>query len=278
MSADDKVAETNLIVSETRGVTTRSSSLAKRGLNLIQSESQMSQKLKRPQVVFNRLGMAFRLIPAGEFIMGGPQSALTGHGPCHRVHISQSFYLGSHLVTQGQWEAVMGRNPSHFKGGPEHPVERVSWDDVQQFLQRLNEREATGTYRLPSEAEWEYACRAGSTTAYYLGEDVDQLDAYGWYGGKMESTQPVGQKLPNAWGLHDLLGNVWEWCHDGRRTYTVAAVVDPMGPTEAGAERAIRGGSWNSPAHGVRERCAFAPDARYGHIGFRCLRAGASQP
>ena len=273
MRAEDNVEDKSLVLSDPRGVTTGSSSLARRGLNLIQSESTISLALKSPQVVFNRLGMAFVRIPAGEFIMGESKSALTVNRPCHRVKISQPFYLGRHLVTQAQWEAVMGSNPSHFQGRPEHPVERVSWDDIQAFLRQLNEREAIGPYRLPTEAEWEYACRSGSTTPYSLGEEADQLKDYSWYGGSTESTQPVGHKWPNAWGLHDMLGNVWEWCHDGRRTYTVDAVVDPMGPTGAGADRAIRGGSWNSAAHGVRERCGFAPDTRYGHIGFRCLRS-----
>jgi len=273
MRAEDKVEDKSLVLSDPRGVTPGSSSLARRGLNLIQSDRTIRLALKSPQVVFNSLGMTFRLIPAGEFIMGESKSAHTCHLPCHRVKISQPFYLGTHLVTQAQWEAVMGSNPSHFQGRPEHPVERVSWNDVQQFLRQLTEREHMGPYRLPTEAEWEYACRAGSTPFYSCDEEADQLQDYGWYGGSTESTQPVGQKWPNAWGLHDMWGNVWEWCHDGRRPYTGETVVDPMGPTAAGADRAIRGGSWNSPAHGVRERCGFAPDTRYGHIGFRCVRS-----
>jgi formylglycine-generating enzyme required for sulfatase activity len=273
VSAEENVEDKSLILSDPRGVTTPSSNLARRGLNLIQSDRMISLTLKSPQVVFNSLGMAFSLIPAGEFIMGESKSALTCQLPCHRVKISQPFYLATHLVTQAQWEAVMGSNPSHFQGRSEHPVERVSWTDVQQFLRRLTDREHMGTYRLPTEAEWEYACRAGSTTSYFCGEEADQLQDYSWYGGSTESTQPVGRKWPNAWGLHDMWGNVWEWCHDGRRTYTGDGVVDPMGPTEAGADRAIRGGSWNSPAHGMRERCGFAPDTRYGHIGFRCARS-----
>lgn len=270
MNAEDKSEEKSLILSDTRGVMTPSSSLVKRGLTLIQLASKTGLVLKSPQVVFNRLGMAFILIPAGEFIMGDSKSARPLKHPCHRVEISQPFYLGMHPVTQAQWEAVMGGNPSHFKGNPEHPVERVSWHDIQQFLRQLNERKDIGTYRLPTEAEWEYACRAGSTT-YDFGEDADQLKDYSWYGGSTASTQPVGQKLPNAWGLHDMLGNVWEWCHDGRRQYTMDAVVDPIGPTESGSDRVIRGGSWNSPAHGVRDRFGFDPGSRYGHIGFRCL-------
>jgi formylglycine-generating enzyme required for sulfatase activity len=252
---------------------TLSSSLVDRGLNLAQFGSEIGVELESPKVVFNRLGMAFIRIPAGAFTMGNAKSALTCHLPCHRVKISQPFDLGMHLVTQAQWEAVMGNNPSHFKGYPEHPVERVSWDDIQQFLHRLNEHEAFGTYRLPTEAQWEYACRAGSTSSYRLDEDTDQLQDYAWYGGRAASTQPVGQKLPNAWGLHDMLGNVWEWCHDGCRQSTVDEVLDPIGPTEADADRVIRGGSWNSPAHAVHERFGFAPGSRYGHIGFRCLRS-----
>ena len=277
MSADDKPEETSLILSNARGVMTPSSSLVNRGLNLAQFGSEIGVELESPKVVFNRLGMAFIRIPAGEFMMGAEKSALTCHLPCHRVKISQPFYLGMHLVTQAQWEAVMGSNPSHFKGQLERPVERVSWDDIQEFLHQLNEREALGAYRLPTEAQWEYACQAGSTSGYGLNEDADQLQDYAWYGGSTASPQPVGQKLPNAWGLHDMLGNVWEWCHDGRRQYTVDEMVDPIGPAEAGADRVIRGGSWNSPAHAVYERFEFAPDSRYGHIGFRCLRSGPSQ-
>ncbi len=273
MSAEDPSAEQSLMLSVTRGATTCASRVVTRGLHLLQSAHQISRVLARPHVVENSLGMLFILIPEGEFLMGEATSTRPGHLPCHRVTISQPLYLGMYPVTQAQWEAVMGNNPSHVQGRPAHPVEQVSWDDVQQFLHQLNAREDLRTYRLPTEAEWDYACRAGAPPPDDSGDEVAQLTAYGWYGGSRESTQPVGHKLPNAWGVHDMVGNVWEWCHDGRRTSTVEAVVNPLGPTEAGADRVIRGGSWNTPAHGVGERFGFAPDSRYGHIGFRCARS-----
>ena len=129
----------------------------------------------------------------------------------HRIEISQAFYLGKYEVTQAQWKDVMGKNPSGFKGD-NRPVEEVSWEDVQEFIRRLNAREQGVTYRLPTEAEWEYAARAGSTTAYSFGDDTLQLGEYAWYWENADgTTHPVGQLKPNAWGLYDMHGNVWEW-------------------------------------------------------------------
>ena len=173
--------------------------------------------------------MEFVLIPAGTFRMGSPDSdteAYSDERPAHRVTISQPFYLGMYPVTQEQWEEVMGNNPSNFKDTPYHPVESVSWDDVQAFLCKLNEQEGRGDYRLPTEAQWEYACRAGTETPRYH-PDVNTI---AWYERNSNGhPQPVGQKLPNAWGLYDMLGNVGEWCHDGGRIYTADAIVNPMG-------------------------------------------------
>ena len=242
-----------------------------------------------PPTFTNSIGMELVLIPAGTFMMGThieELDAIAGgdasyrdwiahEAPQHRVHISQPFYLGKYPVTQAQWEAVMGTNPSRFKENPNHPVEQVSWFDVLAFLQKLNNLEGGRNYRLPTEAQWEYACRAGTYTPRYH-EDVD---AIAWYSANSESqtvlTHPVGQKLPNAWGLYDMLGNIWEWCRDGKRDYTADTVTDPIGPIEAYTCRAIRGGSWDSPGR-VRvaraaDRLARHPrDGKASYLGFRC--------
>jgi formylglycine-generating enzyme required for sulfatase activity len=224
--------------------------------------------------------MEFVLIPAGTFMMGSLDSdteANEDEKPAHRVTISQPFHLGKYPVTQAQWKAVMGDNPSHFSGlfrrKPNHPVENVSWDDVQAFLRKLNEREGGGDYRLPTEAQWEYACRAGTETPRYH----QDIDAIAWYTvNSSGQTHPVGQKLPNAWGLYDMLGNVYEWCHDGRQTYTSTSVIDPIGPTDAGAERVLRGGSWSLVAQVVRAayRFVYDPGHRVADLGFRCASSG----
>ena len=223
----------------------------------------------------NSIGMEFVLIPAGTFMMGSPTSE-EGRGndeTQHQVRISQGFYLGKYEVTQGEWEAVMGSNPSYFKGNPKLPVEQVSWNDVQEFIRKLNEREGREVYRLPSEAEWEYACRAGTS-----GDYAGNLDAMGWYdknaGGK---THAVGEKSPNGWGLYDMHGNVWEWCEDWYEEsyYQKSPSEDPRGPSE-GSGRVIRGGGWGSDAVSCRSayRNIFVPGSRSVSLGFRLLRIG----
>jgi formylglycine-generating enzyme required for sulfatase activity len=164
-------------------------------------------------------------IPAGEFMMGSPDSdkdAFSQEKPQHQVRITKPFYLGKYLVTQEQWEAVMGNNPSQFRG-PKNPVEQVSWDVCQEFVKKLNAKSGPGggKFQLPSEAQWEYACRAGSTTHYFFGDDKPyglpdkELDDYAWYDKNSgRKTHPVGAKKPNAWGLYDMHGNVEEWCQD----------------------------------------------------------------
>jgi formylglycine-generating enzyme required for sulfatase activity len=152
------------------------------------------------------------LIQPGSFTMGDDGGDGSAEKPAHKVTISKPFYLGKYEVTQDQWEAVMGANPSYFKG-PENPVEDVSWDDCQKFLKKLNERlpGTGGTVRLPTEAEWEYACRAGTTTKYSFGDTRSDLGEYAWYGGNSHNkNHPVGEKKPNAWGLYDIHGNVCE--------------------------------------------------------------------
>ncbi len=223
----------------------------------------------------NSIGMEFVLIPAGTFMMGSPDSDTEAHKnekPAHRVTISQPFYLGKYPVTQAQWEAVMGNNPGVFTGDPNRPVEYVSWNEVQEFLHMLNEREGGGDYRLPTEAQWEYACRGGTETPRYHAD----VNAIAWYeGNSNRQTHPVGQKLPNAWGLYDMLGNVHEWCHEGRQNYTADAVIDPIGPT-ASAVRVLRGGSWNYSAQFVRAAFRYRPlpGYRFVNLGFRCASSG----
>ena len=193
----------------------------------------------------------FCYIPTGEFMMGEK-------GNQRRVTISKEFYLSKFPVTQAQWQAVMGNNPSHFKDDPNLPVEKVSWDDCQQFLNKLNERIGKKLYRLPTEAEWEYACRAGSTGTYCFGDEESKLREYGWYSENSGSkTQPVGKLKPNVWGLYDMHGNVLEWCDDWY--------------DDSKTQRVLRGGSWIvSPGY---LRCANRgrsdPPGRNFSVGFR---------
>ena len=199
----------------------------------------------------NSIGMKFKLIPAGTFKMGSdfakPQPFLTHFESIHQVKHTRSFLLGSYEVTQDQYRRVMGENPSEYRG-LQNPVERVSWDDAVEFCHKLSElpeeKAAGNVYRLPTEAEWEYACRAGTETEYCFGSDISQLGDYAWSSGNSgDQPHPVGQKKPNAWGMYDMHGNVSEWCQDWHGQYASGLVVDPKGPT-TGEYRVTRGGSW----------------------------------
>ena len=194
--------------------------------------------------------------------------------PSHQVRITKAFEIGKYELTQAQWQAVMETNPSKFKGS-NLPVDNVSWQDAQQFLEKMNDRNDGYRYRLPTEAEWEYAARARTTGAY-----AGSLDAMGWYDRNSGSqTHPVGQKQPNAWGLYDVHGNVWEWVEDwyGARYYRSSPASDPTGPP-AGLFRVLRGGSWSDDA--VYSRITFRSVAAPGYaqgtsdvdIGFRYVR------
>jgi formylglycine-generating enzyme required for sulfatase activity len=222
----------------------------------------------------NSIGMKFVLIPDGTFEMGSPNGG-DDETPVHQVTISQPFYLGTYQVTQAQWEAVMGSNPSRFKGDANCPVESISWNDVQEFIKRLNAKEGDNTYRLPTEAEWEYAARAGTITAYSFGADRALLDQYGWYNGNSGGkTHPVGQLKPNPWGLYDMHGNVGEWVEDWYADkYPSEHQTDPKGPKE-GSLRVLRGGSFYDSPGGLRsaDRVGRRPESRLGGYGFRCVR------
>ena len=230
-------------------------------------------------VVFDE--MEFVGIPPGEFLMGSTSRHARGNEqPVTRVRISRGFYLGKTEVTQAEWQAVMGNNPSEFSGCGRCPVEKVSWEDVQVFMGRLNARSGGERYRLPTEAEWEYAARAGTTTDTYAGDLTNPrgndpvLNGIAWYiGNSGDRTHPVGQKAPNGFGLHDMLGNVWEWVGDWYGDYPGGTVTDPAGPG-SGSRRVIHGGSWCYFARCCRSafRNRILPGSRKFNLGFRLLR------
>ncbi len=216
----------------------------------------------------NSIGIDFVRIPSGAFSMGsGSRGAESHERPPHEVTIGRPFYMATTEVTQAQWMAVIGSNPSRFQGN-DRPVERVSWNDAKEFIRRLNAREGGTRYRLPTEAEWEYACRAGTT-----GDRHGDLASVAWYAPTSRGmTSPVAQKQPNAWGLFDMLGNVYEWCEDWKGAYPSGRVTDPRGPT-TGSFRVARGGSWLVHANRARPdfRDFFAPDERRDDLGFRVV-------
>jgi formylglycine-generating enzyme required for sulfatase activity len=225
----------------------------------------------------NSICMEFVKIPAGNFLMGSNES--TTEGPIHNVTIRKPFLLGKYPVTQEQWKAVMGDSPSRFKGD-ELPVEQVSWNDALEFIKKLNQTEETDEYRLPSEAEWEYACRAGVTNRYCFGDEESKLGDYAWYndnsGGE---TQPIGQRKPNFWGLHDMHGNIWEWVQDCWHENYNQAPSDGSAwanPRENGgnSSRVKRGGGWYQYARFCRSasRNCGCTGSHYGYVGFRLLR------
>ena len=224
------------------------------------------------------LSMEFVWIEPGVFQMGSDDGS-SNERPVHEVEISRGFWLGKYEVTQGEWEAVMGSNPSDYKGDARRPVEHISWNDVQGFIAKLNAAAGSDVYRLPTEAEWEYACRAGTTTAYgYQVRDPNpSLGDYAWYSGNNSpsGTKVVGGKKPNDWGLHDMHGNVWEWVQDwyGRNYYNNSPRVDPPGP-DTGSHRVIRGGSFRNDAQYLRSaaRNGNSPGGRHDDIGARLLR------
>lgn len=224
----------------------------------------------------NSIGMKFVLIPAGSFSMGcneGMEPCAVSELPRHRVTISRPFYMGVYEVTQREWEAIMGNNPSRSRG-PTNPVDSVSWEDAQDFIRRLNKREGTKIFRLPTEAEWEYAVRAGSETVFFFGNDEKDLEHYAWYDVLPDKagTLPVGQKKPNPWGLYDVYGNADEWTQDwfGKTYYEESPETDPPGAS-SGIYRVLRGGSWAATAWYCRSatRNVLQPDLRMPYFGLR---------
>ncbi len=225
-----------------------------------------------PPTYKNSIGMEFVLIPAGTFEMGSTKGD-KDEQPVHTVTISKPFYMGKYEVTQAQWQEIMGSNPSLFQGDGSRPVEQVWFDVVQDFIGKLNAKEGKNHYRLPTEAEWEYAARAGTTTAYSFGDDAAQLGEYAWYKDNASGqTHPVGQKKPNAWGLYDMHGNVWEWVQDWYQRYSPEAVTDPQGP-QSGTHRSRRGGAWNNFAKICRSANRYSVAGfRDDFLGFRLVR------
>jgi formylglycine-generating enzyme required for sulfatase activity len=303
------------------------------GLALVSRGSAQETDMEHPKEITNSIGMKLVLIPNGTFTMGSPSGEVDRQEDetQHEVTISQDYYLGAFEVTQAQYERVTGKNPSYFQGekvaerhprnereskdvdSSNHPVEQVTWVNAVDFCRRLSElpeeKKAGRVYRLPSEAEWEYACRAGSQTAYSSGDDETRLGEYAWFGnnsGDKEidtravwnrlsntpekyretllssgcKTHPVGGKKPNAWGLYDMHGNVGEWCSDRYYAYPEGAVTDPVGPQEVGRTRVYRGGNWINGAPGCRSslRSNGYPTDNGGAPGFRVALSSLGIP
>ncbi len=243
--------------------------------NLIQIHEKVTY-VEEKETSINTIDMEFVLIQPGEFDMGSRANE-TGRydheGPFHHVTISEAFYLGKYEVTQKQWHEIMDY-PSYFKGD-DLPVENVSWDEVQEFIKKLNEKENTHKYRLPSEAEWEYAARAGTNTRYSFGDDDSKLGKYAWCDENSGGKHPVGKKKANPWGLYDMHGNVWEWVQDTwHDTYNSAPIDGSAWEDGVSAHRVLRGGSGLFFAENCRSafRTYRAPDDCYVYLGFRLLK------
>jgi formylglycine-generating enzyme required for sulfatase activity len=245
-----------------------------------------------PKEITNSIGIKLVLVPKGTFMMGSPESDVNRqkNETQHEVTISKGYYLGVYEVTQAQYEKVIGKNPSLYQGvivGNENadlPVENVSWHDAVEFCKKLSdlpeEKKAGRVYRLPTEAQWEYACRAGSKTAYSFDDEEGLLPEYGWFDrNSSDRTHTVGLLEPNAWGLYDMHGNVWEWCSDWYGEYPKGAVRNPTGP-KVGSDRVCRGGSWDFEAANCRS--AFRnwnyPSLRLDYYGLRVALSSSRIP
>ena len=233
------------------------------------------------ELTVKEVKQTFRWIEAGWFLMGSPsdEPERFDRETQHKVTLTQGYWLAESACTQALWMAVMGENPASFKEGLNNPVEQVSWDNVQDFLSKLNQLIPDLNAYLPSEAEWEYACRAGTTTPFSFGDNItpeqvnyDGNNPYnnGEKGLYRKKTVPVKSLPPNDWGLYEMHGNVWEWCDDRYGDYSSEPVTNPTGATD-GTSRVLRGGSWLNFARGTRSafRNDYSPDLRYRYIGFR---------
>jgi len=235
---------------------------------------QVQEKRDPPKYFTNSIGMKFVWIPPGSFMMGSPteEKDRNANETQHKVTLTKGFYMGVYTVTKEQWKAVIGNTPSPSKRQKNLPVETISWVDCQDFIKKLREKDKKG-YRLPTEAEWEYACRAGTTTRFFFGDTISSKQANFGKFKKGESplrTTPVGSFPANAWGFHDMHGNVWQWCQDWFGEYPQKDVVDPQGP-ENGGERVIRGGSFTDLPQHLRSanRHKYEPSGRDHVVGFR---------
>ena len=246
----------------------------------------LKQELTRrlPETYADSVGIQMKLIMPGTFTMGSPPTESGHHsdeGPPRAVTITRPFYMSVHEVTQAQWRSVMDTEPwrgeTSSRESPDLAASWVSWDDAMVFCRKLSAMTGTAV-RLPTEAEWEYACRAGTTTAYSFGDDASKLGDYAWYSENAfdkdeKYPHPVGRKQPNAWGLYDMHGNVWEWCADWYAdSYANADARDPKG-SASGSARVLRGGSWFTSPQYCRAayRRWITPDYRYDGIGFRVV-------
>jgi formylglycine-generating enzyme required for sulfatase activity len=228
-----------------------------------------------PNPATNSAGAAIELVPLTNMVLIKPGTFVRIRQP---VTITREFWLGKHEVTQGEYAALMGKNPSHFQGDSNRPVEKLTYFDAQAYCAAVSARERqagrlpTGyEYRLPSEAEWEYACRAGTTNQFSFGDDPQGTDAFAWTSENSESTtHPVGLKRPNPWGLYDMHGNVWEWCRDWFAPYPTNPAVDPVGPA-SGKLKIFRGGGWNQEIQFARSanRFGMSPSNGIHFVGFR---------
>lgn len=223
----------------------------------------------------NSIGIRFHYVPRGTFVMGS-EHGQDDEQPIHEVEITEPFFMGTYEVTQGQWKALMEENPSFFRGRY-LPVDSVSWHQAQSFIGRLNKKEDTDLYRLPTEAEWEYAARGGTETRFYFGDSSESLRHHAWYSFNSErQSHPVGRKRGNPFGLHDIYGNVWEWTADAYETtfYKRSERQNPLNQGGLRAPRVIRGGGWFAVESNLRSanRGWARPDVGDEQLGFRIVR------